>query len=694
MMFTTSMKLMAAVVLRRDADAVAERLLRLGVMDAVSVRDLSGEWDVAVSAPEPRPRNERVTELRKRVESFFAMANPPLPLPDFAPAHEAASDAAGAGGSNTVADSAVINLESTEKTLNELTRSMADIRDRQKAIQDELLKLKDMRMQVSAMGDLDALASGALGSKTAGTSSILDLMRGTMPLSGADGLDRVLAGIPSIVLRGESGQGSRIGILLIVMKRDSARVLDAIRREGWENAPDSQLGRDKASVMRELDEKERVLAEERDRRASELKHVLASRYADLSSAWRALRTDELTERIRSSFSSTERTVLVSGWIPDSSRLAVESELRAATNGKLYLEWLSPGSGDAKKLDTPVALSNPKVLKPFQDLVGNYGVPEYGTIDPTPFVAISYLCMFGLMFGDAGHGLVIAIIGILGIARARKKGAKDGLFRLIAYCGGAAIVSGLLFGSVFGHELLPPLWFNYHGAVTGTGHGGPVSSIYDILGITVRFGIVVMGMGMAINWINLIRKKKWFELVFDKAGVFGAWIYGAGAWMAFYFVAHDYKALPSMAVLALALGIPTLGLGLKAPLEFYRENRHEHKLFGGGTLFGFVLSWLVEVLEIYSGYLANTLSFMRVAGLGIAHVSLMTAFAQIAAMTSPGGGTTLWGVLILVLGNALVIALEGLSAGIQSLRLNYYEFFSKFFNGTGKAYRPISLRSRD
>ncbi len=102
-----------------------------------------------------------------------------------------------------------------------------------------------------------------------------------------------------------------------------------------------------------------------------------------------------------------------------------------------------------------------------------------------------------------------------------------------------------------------------------------------------------------------------------------------------------------------------------------------------------MEWIVELLEIFSGYLANTLSFMRVAGLGIAHVSLMAAFESISEMAGGGFG----GVIILILGNLLVIGLEGLSAGIQALRLNYYEFFSKYFTGKGIAYNPVSIRSR-
>ncbi len=102
-----------------------------------------------------------------------------------------------------------------------------------------------------------------------------------------------------------------------------------------------------------------------------------------------------------------------------------------------------------------------------------------------------------------------------------------------------------------------------------------------------------------------------------------------------------------------------------------------------------MEWIVILLEIFSGYLSNTLSFMRVAGLGIAHVALMSAFSDIASLTD----ITVAKILIFVAGNALVIALEGLSAGIQSLRLNYYEFFTKFFVGDGKVYNPLSLQSK-
>jgi len=159
-----------------------------------------------------------------------------------------------------------------------------------------------------------------------------------------------------------------------------------------------------------------------------------------------------------------------------------------------------------------------------------------------------------------------------------------------------------------------------------------------------------------------------------------------------FAGNGYRELPSGLLL---VAVPAIILLFKPVLRHVIKRRAEGgERFGFFTLVDFFMEWIVEILEIASGYLANTLSFMRVAGLGIAHVSLMMAFDQIAQMVSPGAGTGVGGVLILILGNVLVIALEGLSAGIQSLRLNYYEFFSKYFTGRGIAYVPVNLKMRD
>jgi V/A-type H+-transporting ATPase subunit I len=152
------------------------------------------------------------------------------------------------------------------------------------------------------------------------------------------------------------------------------------------------------------------------------------------------------------------------------------------------------------------------------------------------------------------------------------------------------------------------------------------------------------------------------------------------------VGHNYKEFPPGIIMFVLVGLPSLLIFIKEPYHFIKNaSGQSDKNFNAFTILNFFMQWIVELLEIFSGYLSNTLSFMRVAGLGIAHVSLMISFFTLAEMTSG-----IMSVLILILGNILVIGLEGLSAGIQALRLNYYEFFTKFFHGTGKLYTPISL----
>ena len=226
---------------------------------------------------------------------------------------------------------------------------------------------------------------------------------------------------------------------------------------------------------------------------------------------------------------------------------------------------------------------------------------------------------------------------------------------------------------------------------GRGGEGPQRrDVFDILAVTIYFGIAVIALGLLFNWVNIIRARKWPELIFDKGGILGGWIYAGGIYIAFYVVAHDYREFPAGPTSFLLVGVPSLLLLVKEPYHYLRQARHSAEQNANPFLavINFLMKWMVEVLEIFSGYLSNTLSFMRVAGLGIAHVCLMVSFFALAEMTSG-----IWSVLILVAGNVLVIALEGLSAGIQALRLNYYEFFTKFFHGTGTLYTPISLASK-
>jgi V/A-type H+-transporting ATPase subunit I len=298
-----------------------------------------------------------------------------------------------------------------------------------------------------------------------------------------------------------------------------------------------------------------------------------------------------------------------------------------------------------------------------------------------------------MFADLGQGLILATLGALGAYFLRNDEEKQSfrnLSWLVVWCGCSSIFFGALFGSFFGTGLFPPLWFDFHGIIAGhSAENSAINNVFDILSITIYFGISVIILGLLFNWVNIIREKKWIELVFDKGGILGGWIYTGGIYIAYYMITHNYKEFPPGNTIFVLVGLPSLLLFIKEPYHYFK-----HRAAGIGkttnpvfAVINFFMEWIVELLEIFSGYLSNTLSFMRVAGLGIAHVCLMISFFTLAEMTSG-----IKSVIVLILGNVLVIGLEGLTAGIQALRLNYYEFFTKFFHGTGKLYTPISLSS--
>ncbi len=678
MIFTTPMRLLAAVVLDQGSEDVSRELLRLGQLELISVRDLASEWKDQV-LPLPSDGTEtRIEELRRRLEGLLRMPGTPVRLPV-----------------PTLDDRTPLDLAAAEKSLDALASEVGAIRDRQKAVQEDILRLSEMRRQLEVFDDLSK--PSGLGSAY----SFLAVRTGGVPSSRLQALEEALGALPSVLVPlGDPASPSR-NALVVTLKRDEGRVAPILSKAGWEDgipAGDSQDAspRDgKVRALQGIDARIAGLRERQEAHQSELEDLFRRKGPELESMWARLRLRELLGRLRSRFARTERTVLFSGWIPAAASAAVEEGILRATAGRCHIEWISEKEGRKHNQEAPVALSNSRLLRPFEALVRNYAVPEYGSVNPVPFTAAAYLVMFGLMFGDAGHGLVLALLGGAGILAARRSGKDDTLARLILYCGGSAIVAGILFGSYFGMPWIPPVWFNYHGVVTGLEVGaGSVRTVYDILGITIKFGLAVLGTGLVLNWINLVRRKRWLTLALDKGGLLGGWIYAAGTWAAFRFVGSGYRTIPNPDLLFWILGLPTLALALKGPAEYFLHPPEHRKHFGALTIVDFFMEWIVEILEIYSGYLANTLSFMRVAGLGIAHVSLMTAFFQIARMLNPGGGFSAAAAAVLVLGNILVIALEGLSAGIQSLRLNYYEFFSKYFNGTGRAFRPISLGTRE
>ncbi len=341
---------------------------------------------------------------------------------------------------------------------------------------------------------------------------------------------------------------------------------------------------------------------------------------------------------------------LTGWVPKRRLAALRAALDARFHGRCWLELCEPGPRDLAAV--PSLMRYPAWLAPFVPLVRSYGVPRYGEFDPALPFAIAWLLLFGAMFGDVGHGAVIALVAA-GFARRLGRIAWVGVA-----AGAASMVFGMLYGSVFGYEtLIEPLWLS------------PLHDPIRMLTLAVGFGVGFIVCTLLVNAWNKAAAGRAGEALFDSGGLAGLVLY-LGAVGVVASLAGAADPVPQAAWLAAG--------GLAVVAVFKWTTTH-------ATLGERLLVTAIEILETGIGLFSNTLSFMRVAAFSLNHVALALAVFTLADGLGAAGH---W--IAVVLGNIVIIGLEGAIVAIQAMRLMYYEGFSRFFNGDGTAFVPLRV----
>ena len=320
---------------------------------------------------------------------------------------------------------------------------------------------------------------------------------------------------------------------------------------------------------------------------------------------------------------------------------------------------------------PSALDNPPFLRAFERITAIYGQPSYGEIDPTPLLALSFTLMFGVMFGDVGHGLTLAALGGLmasGLVAKLRRWAS--LAPILIACGLSSTIFGFLYGSVFGLEnILPSLWLR------------PLKSIFSLLMAAIAFGVVVLSIGFICNMINAWSERDWHRLLFATNGLAGFLFYWG---ILGSILAYSRGLKLGMGIMLALIGLSALLIILGEPLAKLISRERPPSSAGLGTS---LIQASFELFEATIAYLSNTLSYVRLGAFALAHVGLSTIVLILADMMG-GFAPMRW--LILALGNLVIVGFEGLIVSIQTLRLEYYEFFTKFFRDEGTPYRPLTL----
>ncbi|MBP5519548.1 MAG: ATPase [Treponema sp.] len=402
------------------------------------------------------------------------------------------------------------------------------------------------------------------------------------------------------------------------------------------------------------------------------------------------------EAITSRLESTELVYRITGWIPASETENYMKGLDELTEGRIAIRAYEPfevPSVMSGKEQVPVKLQHGKFVKSFERMIFSYGSPIYGAIDPTPFVAVFFTILFGIMFGDCGQGLVFLIAGILMALNIIKVGGWNKFAPIFMAIGISSSIMGLLTGEFFGTETVLEPFAEWVTGLFGTPRA-PIlklmpsadpKSIYvmfGVFGVAVAIGFVINTCGLLLNIINNLSRKRFAEAFLGKNGL-------AGAVFFWYVIALVLRiVLAKHAVAAYDIIIILVSLFFAAFAEpFERAANHEKPLFENG--FGtYLISGAVELIEVVSGYLSNTVSFVRVGAFALSHAVLNFTILTLTEMV--GGQGTIGGIIVLIAGNALIIVLEGMIVAIQVIRLQYYEFFSKFFHETGREFKPFKF----
>ena len=404
----------------------------------------------------------------------------------------------------------------------------------------------------------------------------------------------------------------------------------------------------------------------------------------------AVQIEDVTRRLE----STELVYRITGWIPASETENYMKGLDELTEGRIAIRAYEPfevPSVMSGKEQVPVKLKHGKFVKSFERMIFSYGSPVYGAIDPTPFVAVFFTILFGIMFGDFGQGLFFILFGILMLCNVIKVGGWNKFAPIFMAIGISSSIMGLLTGEFFGTETVLEPFAEWVTGLFGTPRA-PIlklmpsadpKSIYvmfGVFGVAVAIGFVINTCGLVLNIINNLGRKRYAEALLGKNGL-------AGAVFFWYVIALVLRiVLAKHAVAAYDVIIILVSLFFAAFAEpFERALNHEKPLFENG--FGtYVISGAVELIEVVSGYLSNTVSFVRVGAFALSHAVLNFTILTLTEMV--GGPRSIGGIIVLIAGNALIIVLEGMIVAIQVIRLQYYEFFSKFFHETGKEFKPF------
>ena len=350
---------------------------------------------------------------------------------------------------------------------------------------------------------------------------------------------------------------------------------------------------------------------------------------------------------------------------------------------------SAGEEDLRNI-TPRIMKNFFLVRPFEAITKMYGTPTYSEIDPTPIIAFTFPILFGIMFGDIGHGFILIVSGIIGALVFRKRKSRLSSFSwIIFFCGLASFFIGFLYGEFFGHHQF--FFWNFEEnpviiPIFNIQLFNPLENILSVFYFSIVIGIFHIVLGWFIQFLNYWKQHRKYLAFSDSLMKILFLIGGATLIFSFGFNLNIWLSFPYPILLVL---IPGFLLILSKPFgKIFKISYLQEESIGG--LLG---EGSIETFDTLLSVMSNVLSYIRLLALSLAHIALLFAINEMGNLIQGEGiGFDILTTVGLIFGNMIVILIEGLLVFINTMRLHYYEFFFKFFQGSGIEYFPFYLDS--
>ena len=552
-------------------------------------------------------------------------------------------------------------LESTRQEILTLKKEVDDLHGSLSSLQEKTAQLNHLKDMLTTMDKMEADLAAIEELK------LIHIDIASVPHKNFDGLRTALTGFPIILHRCYLTKDFDFVCLAMPSKhREEIERIIKIHHARIFAIPED-LPHDTSKALKEVNNqikenthKEKTVLSSLNKLSKENRNKLTSWYETTENVLALLQA-------KRKILESGRLATVKGFVPKKKFHALTQKVHAMLGEKVLV-----GENEAAEVeDPPTKISHSRFVKPFEELTKLYGLPHYDEVDPTFMIAFTFPLIFGLMFGDVGHGLILLIGGLTLGKLIKKNQTIKNICWILAACGVGAIIAGLLYGEFFGKQVFAPLWFS------------PFNNVLSFLIFCIIVGIIQIMSGLVLDMVNFLLKRNIADAILTSVPKIAFYV-GAVYLIAVYQL--NFAAWFSGPFLLLIVPFVILVFAKPTFLTLEKFSSRSVKAQNEQNSLG---ERLFEIGDFVTRLLSNTMSYARILALLMAHWALLLVTYTVAGLIGTASllGLVLSGIII-VGGNVFVIALEGLIVFIHTIRLHFYEWFSKFYLGSGTEFKPF------